>query len=157
MSSQREGSATVYGAILPSLQILQSSRSDQRLPHFKLFQTRTGTRACDCRVSKPGTILTLLWPHANCISRYWCHHTQMSHDTTKPSKWVCAQRRHRSTWTSAQFDQSLRCAFNGQLRTQAFFMWTATTLIRLGGCPGWSESSLGAQPLCWFYRVAAKI
>ena len=23
-------------------------------------------------------------------------------------------------------------------------MWTAKTLIRLGGCPGWSESSLGA-------------
>ena len=24
-------------------------------------------------------------------------------------------------------------------------MWTAKTLIRLGGCPGWSESSLGAH------------
>ena len=23
-------------------------------------------------------------------------------------------------------------------------------LIRLGGCPGWSESSLGAQSFCWF-------
>ena len=23
-------------------------------------------------------------------------------------------------------------------------------LIRLGGCPGWSESSLSAQSLCWF-------
>ena len=22
-------------------------------------------------------------------------------------------------------------------------------LIRLGGCPGWFQSSLGAQPLCW--------
>ena len=29
-------------------------------------------------------------------------------------------------------------------QTQAFFMRTAKTLIRLGGCPGWSESSLGA-------------
>ena len=26
---------------------------------------------------------------------------------------------------------------------------TAKTLIRLGGCLGWSESSLGAQSLCW--------
>ena len=25
-------------------------------------------------------------------------------------------------------------------------------LIRLSGCPGWSESSLGAQSLCWFFR-----
>ena len=34
-------------------------------------------------------------------------------------------------------------------------MWTAKTLIRLGGCPGWSESSLGAQSLCWLCHVAA--
>ena len=32
---------------------------------------------------------------------------------------------------------------------------TANTLIRLGGCPGWSESSLGAQSLCWFCHAAA--
>ena len=35
------------------------------------------------------------------------------------------------------------------------FMRTAKTLIRLRGCPGWSESSLDAQPLCWFCHVAA--
>ena len=28
-------------------------------------------------------------------------------------------------------------------------------LIRLGGCQGWSESSLGAQSLCWVCHVAA--
>ena len=28
-------------------------------------------------------------------------------------------------------------------------------LIRLGGCPGWSEFSLGAQAFCWFCHVAA--
>ena len=28
-----------------------------------------------------------------------------------------------------------------------FFMRTAKTLIRLGGCPGWSESSLGAKAI----------
>ena len=31
------------------------------------------------------------------------------------------------------------------------------TLIRLGGCPGWSESLLDAQSLCWFCHVAAHI
>ena len=36
-------------------------------------------------------------------------------------------------------------------------MRTAKTLIRLGGCPGWSESSLGAQPFCWFCHVAAHV
>ena len=30
-------------------------------------------------------------------------------------------------------------------------------LIRLGGCPGWSESSLGAQSLCWFCHVETHI
>ena len=32
-------------------------------------------------------------------------------------------------------------------------MRTAKTLIRLGGCPGWSESSLSAHSLCWFCHV----
>ena len=36
-------------------------------------------------------------------------------------------------------------------------MRTAKTLIRLGGCPGWSESSLGAQPHCWFCHEAAHL
>ena len=35
-------------------------------------------------------------------------------------------------------------------------MRTANTLIRLGGCPGWSESSLGAHSFCWFCHVAAQ-
>ena len=36
-------------------------------------------------------------------------------------------------------------------------MRTAKTLIRLGGCPGWSESSLGAQLLCWFCNEVAQM
>ena len=32
---------------------------------------------------------------------------------TKPTKWLCAQRRLRSAWASAQSDQSLPCALNG--------------------------------------------
>ena len=36
-------------------------------------------------------------------------------------------------------------------------MRTAKTLIRLGECPGLSESSLGAHSLCWFCHVAAQI
>ena len=36
-------------------------------------------------------------------------------------------------------------------------MRTANTLIRLGGCPGWSESSLGSQPHCWFCHEAAQL
>ena len=38
---------------------------------------------------------------------------KMSIDMTKPTKWLCAQRRLRSAWASTQSDQSLRCALNG--------------------------------------------
>ena len=34
---------------------------------------------------------------------------EMRCDMTKPTKWVCAQRRLGSAWASAQSDQSLRC------------------------------------------------
>ena len=64
------------------------------------------------------------------------HH--MRRDMTKPTKWLCAQRRFRSAWVSAQLSSC------GQRR-----------LVRLGGCPGWSESSLGAHSFCWFCHVAA--
>ena len=36
-------------------------------------------------------------------------------------------------------------------------MRAAKILIGLGGCPGWSESSLGAQPYCWFCHVVAHL
>ena len=126
----------------------------------------------------------------------------------KQQNWVCAQRRLRSAWASAQSYKRLRCALIGYLRaqvffmrttkalirlggcqrfqmymwaatwqnqqnesapsedrcaligylrTQAFFMRTAKTLIRLGGCPGWSKSSLGAHSFFWFCHVAANI
>ena len=70
---------------------------------------------------------------------------------------LCAQWRLRSAWASAQSDQSLRWVLNGWLRTQAFFMWTAKTLIRLGRCPGWSESSLDVQIVCWFCLAVAQM
>ena len=48
---------------------------------------------------------------------------------------MCAQQRLRSAWS-----ESSLCA-------QAFFMGTAKCLIRLGGCQGWSESSVGARAI----------
>ena len=64
---------------------------------------------------------------------------------TKPSKWLCAQRRLRSAWASAQSDQRLRYPHEESLGPLLPIERTAKTLIRLGRCPGWSESSLGAQ------------
>ena len=38
-----------------------------------------------------------------------------------------------------------------------FWHRLSSILIRLGGCPGWSESSLGAQSFCWFCHEAAHL
>ena len=54
---------------------------------------------------------------------------------------MCTKRRLRSAWAFAQSDQSLRFPHEENL---APIERTANTLIRLGGCPGWSESSLFA-------------
>ena len=69
----------------------------------------------------------------------------MSRLMIKPTKWLCAQRRLRSAWASAQSDQNLRCPHEESLGPLLHTERTAKTLIKLGGCPGWSESSLGAH------------
>ena len=70
---------------------------------------------------------------------------------------LCAQRRLRSVWASIQSDQSLSCRPEETFGPQLSIGHTAKTVIRLGGCPGWSESSLGAQPLCLFRHEAAHV
>ena len=57
----------------------------------------------------------------------------------------CVQRRHRSACASAQSDQSLRCPHEQTLGPQLPIERTTKTLIRLGGCRCWSESSLGTK------------
>ena len=69
-----------------------------------------------------------------------CHMTKKNPD--------CAQRRLGSAWASAQSDQSLRYALNGYLRTQAFFMQTAKTLIRVSD---WTDAKADLS-LRWAHR-----
>ena len=74
----------------------------------------------------------------------------MSRIVTKQTKWHVRRAKTQISLgirPVAQADLSLRCALKELLRTQAFFKWTAKTLIRLCGCPGWSESSLGAHAI----------
>ena len=52
----------------------------------------------------------------------------MSRRVTKPTMWLCAQRRLRSAWASAQSDQSTLCA-QWVAKGPSRFMWTAKTLI----------------------------
>ena len=69
----------------------------------------------------------------------------MSWLMTKPTNDLCAQQRLRSALASAQFDQSLCCPYEEALGPRLSLERTAKTLIRLGECPGWSESLLGAK------------
>ena len=65
-----------------------------------------------------------------CTRRY--KHTAQSSGEVRCSIWaatwqnqqngMCAQRRLRSAWLSAQSDKSLRCALKGKLRNQGSFM-----------------------------------
>ena len=66
----------------------------------------------------------------------------MSRNMTKPTKWVCAQRRIRSAWASAQSDQNFQCPHEENWGPQLPIERTVKTMIRLGGCPGWFESSM---------------
>ena len=81
----------------------------------------------------------------------------MSHDMKKNNKMSKCPVKTQISLGITQSDQSLCCALNASLRTQGFFMQTAKTLIRLGRCPGWSETSLGAHSFCWFCHAAAHI
>ena len=60
---------------------------------------------------QPSLICQVLW---RALSKIMDRH--LSHDVTKPTKWVCAEQRLRSAWASAQSDR-----------------------------PGWSESPLCVQ------------
>ena len=66
-----------------------------------------------------------------------------AHDKTNKNG-MCAQRRLRSTWASAQSDQSLRCPHEESLGLQLPIERTAKTQINLGIRQFWSESSLSA-------------
>ena len=67
---------------------------------------------------------------------------------------VTVRPEHRA---DAQADLSLRCPHEESWGPWLPIKRTAKTLVRLGGCPGCSESSLGAQSLCWLCHVAAQM
>ena len=57
---------------------------------------------------------------------------------------MCTQPRLRSAWASAQSDQILRWPHAWVL---SYPLSAQRRLIRLGGCPGWSESSLSTHAI----------
>ena len=69
---------------------------------------------------------------------------QMSRDMTKPTKWLCAQRRLRSAWASSQSALSLRCPHKKPWDLN----YTLSAHRRLGS--DWVDAQ--ADPsLCWVH------
>ena len=66
------------------------------------------------------------------------------HDKTDKND-LCTQGRLRSAWASTQSDQHLHCPYEETLGPYLPIERTVKTLIRLGGCPCWSEFLLDAQ------------
>ena len=70
-----------------------------------------------------------------CMVLWWQTAKHLSRLVTKPTKWLCAQRRLRSALASTQSDQSLRCV----LAKYPSFLHADS--------PVWSGSSLGAHAI----------
>ena len=81
---------------------------------------------------------------------------EVSRIVTKPTKWHVHPAKIRislgicSVWSV--FAVRLKKAW-----VLSYPLSAQRRLIRLGGCPGWSESSLGAQSFCWFCHGAAQV
>ena len=62
---------------------------------------------------------------------------------------LISSERQLSKWAATWQNQQSDCAASEDSDQTTYWVYSET-LIRLGGCPGWSESSLGAQSLCLF-------
>ena len=71
------------------------------------------------------------------------------HGQTEPTKDLCAQLWHRSAWTYILIRVFAICMKKPWVL--GYPLSTQRRLVRLGGCPGWSESSLGAQVIFFFF------
>ena len=87
------------------------------------------------------------------------HHCYMSRLMTKPTKLPVRPANTqislgiRPVWSASSLS-TWRNACLGSLAS-SYPLNAQRRLIRLGGCPDWSESWLGAQSFCWFCYEAA--
>ena len=83
------------------MMLIQETRESLRLKARHL----ASLEGCSCIVywsHNPEVSFLVKWP-------LWKMKFYMSHDMTKPTKWLWAQGRLRSAWASAKSNQSLRC------------------------------------------------
>ena len=96
------------GTLAETKTVGKMSRNIKNLFNEACIQSTVKPASQPPKLLKFGLVVTLAT-----VRYYQGSKQQLSHDMTKPTKRVCAQRRLRSAWATAQSDQSLRCAFNG--------------------------------------------
>ena len=130
--------------------ILREQSCDNRLTqvdHYLWGNKQRSPGSASCKDHSPS-------PAPNRTAENWYEATKWAALWQNKQNDICAQRRLRSAWV---YYQRLRCPYEEALGHQLPIERTAKTLIRLGGFPGWSESSLGALSFCWFCNEAALI
>ena len=85
--------------------------------------------------------------------------------TNEPSMWATTRQSQQNEWAPSEdtdhpgHPPSLIRIFAVRMKKAWVLSYPLSApqrLIWLGGCPGWSESSLGAQSFCWFCYVVAQ-
>ena len=81
------------------------------------------------------------------------------HDTTE--MWATSsQNQHNGLWAQRRLRYpgwSVFAVCMKKVGVLSYPLSAQQRLIRLGRCPGWSESLLGTQSFCWFCHEAAHI
>ena len=85
-----------------------------------------------------------------CFAEHW-----MSRDMTKPTRWLCAQRRLRSAWASAQSGQCLSCALNGSWGPKLFscgqrILWSHWADAKADLSIRWAHTQIVGFVMSWF-------
>ena len=105
-----------------------------------------GMKTNCCKIISGGPIT--FWAERACVYSIWAA-------TQENQQCGLRQAQTQISLGSAQSDQSLRCPHRGSIDPKLSFKRLVKIMVRLGGCLDWSECSTGAQPHCWFSRVAA--
>ena len=117
---------------------------------FSYFPFGFEGRMWDLIVSVPDHCLSFYFPYAWSFSDLVQY---MSHDMTKPTKWLCAQRRQISLGICPVWSESSLYA-QWVAKDPSFRHADSDDSDQIGRCQGWSESSLRTHAICWFCHEA---
>ena len=113
--------------------------SNEYPQHMFLWRNKENLFHCK---SKMARVVTLMMP--------WM--LQRSGTKTMKQKWAASSQNQHPPSLIRVFAVHMKKAW-----VLSYPLSTQQRLIRLGGCPGWSESLLGAQSFCWFCHGAAQM